>query len=693
MNHPRLARDPLSNTYHLVGLDGDHDSYRIVSTPATEAFKNIAVWTNHEDINPLSPLSKVTTKDLVTINTPLDAENEIPLPDSTSWSQCDTTKPFAVTRIPAIIPLFAGQPITEGPLQDNAVWDSIIIHHEIANIWASAVYDNRLVSATHLNHPELSPPTMITDLDHSSHTFPTTFNPIRGNSSVKTDYLQAFGHLLQKAIPPAIAPPLTPMTPTIASTITPMSSTTAISSWAKTSSDIATWVSCICATGTYDSQGKLLSLTPNSLDPDFSTLLNKSSNQSDLNRSQRHRILNLYKSLPKESFHFAARAINQPLINIPSLNQFFAGHVSPSSSLLDMEMLKTTFNILHFTPSSKTSPDYTDIVSNMRTSDADDIANDGKSTSQTSREAQIGRLIYPSDVISAIASLIPFFRSFVTFNIDNYNESTIPYILHRGLQWIDYLATENFRQLHGTQLCGACRWVAHSLAVPYFQFFADIANEIKNDIIHTLSTPSTLNISYTTLAADRSFLDSLNRLILDVERKSISSFMNPPPSYSYFRGDKEEKICPFTRNIISSKKRTRDDNETPSTNHRTNTRPLPSSHAPQDSSTRTLNTKGFITTTLGSLPNFPRLTAFTPCRNFLISGKACRYTSCFYAHKIFPRDYSPEDCRKVCNYVHNTNGISFTPEAQSCLASQAARATNQPPSPPPPPPHNNPPPS
>ena len=337
--------------------------------------------------------------------------------------------------------------------------------------------------------------------------------------------------------------------------------------------------------------------------------------------------------------------------------------MSTSTALTDMEQLKASWNPLHLHPSVKRSPDYEEVISNIRNTDADDIAKDGKSTTNSSREATLGRLVYPSDIISGIASLIPLFQAFTDIDINNYDATRVPFLVHRGLQWINVLATESFRHLYGSQLREACKWAAHSLATPFFQFFANVANEIKNDILHSSSTPSSLFISQTIATADARFVNSLNQLVLDVDRQSVQSFVLTPVSFSAFRGDKEDRFCPFTRQFISSKSsESSESNRTPRTQR---IEQIPSSEQPARAVPQ--NTKGFIVSTIGGLPHFPRIASFTPCRNWLLAGKSCTFPNCSFAHKTFPKDYSVNDCRTICTYVTGTEGLSFTEDAQRCL--------------------------
>jgi len=234
-------------------------------------------------------------------------------------------------------------------------------------------------------------------------------------------------------------------------------------------------------------------------------------------------------------------------------------------------------------------------------------------------------------VLSGIANL----ESRLSFVVDYSNSSTPkPLLVTWLLQFANLFSSTEFKEFWDKYICSH-PWLAHAMSNQIYVLFSLLAKSASNlNVQQAIQDTNTFPISALQLPI-KAFTSMLNDIHIACSGTSPVSYASKPLSYHEPALNHTKRKLDLESHSSSSTKRV-----------------LPSGSPPN---------RGWIESTRKIM--WPKeLSGKQLCTRFAQLGSSCpNGTNCPYQHKIFPKDFAPNDVDIICRMVDSSSYLKFSP--------------------------------
>jgi len=652
---PKLTYDPVCNpnedTPIISGALGSICSKAIpVSVDAERAFSDAFILVPFTvDIRPHFLAGEVLPTELFVAPDRPDAPLTIP---STDYSE------YSIIRFPLALPKVSGEPILEGPLVDEHVVSSIMNYNATAHAWLE-VHTLLLSRDAAVLSPDLArtldakylPP--LTDSIHMVpfSTIPInilmeTNNPSCLHASVKAlidSQMQTNLKHHQEAHPDQYqtlspSPPPQPR----ATIVTPTHPSTAPSSTPSTESFVFQGIS---LPKKYERPLHTFQALLCSVDEDQNIVLPKLRTpflqcfrQPSAQETSRYALMAMQQHDSERSSNsrdYLLRQITPLHWNQTTVTLFLQAlfHTAPFEE--NKAILKSKISFLTFLPHppESQSPDLQKYLQDNHVEQMQILIGESNENKQklSLHTFHGGMRKTIAHILSGIANL----ESRLSFVVDYSDPSTPkPLLVTWLLQFANLFSSTEFKEFWDKYVCSH-PWLAHAMSNQIYVLFSLLSKSASNLIVQqTIQDTHTFPISALQLPI-KAFTSMLNDIHIACSGTSPVSYASKPLSYQEPSSTQPKRKLDLDSHSSS-----------------TNKRAAPSGSPPN---------RGWIESSRKIM--WPKeLSGKQLCTRFAQLGSSCpNGTNCPYQHKIFPKDFAPEDIDIICRMVDGSTHLKFSP--------------------------------
>jgi len=645
--------DPLEDTPIITGALGSLCSKAIpVSIDAENAFADSYVLVPYTT-NLLPHFSVGSVLPDTLFNTDSDTTPVFTKP-STDYDE------YCIIRLPSVLPKVIGEPILDGPLRDEHVLSSMMNYHATAHAWIDVhklllLGEAKVLQSGSLSTlaPELVPALAPTIRIHHSSTI--TINLLLDNddpsslhcqtkdlihskissyvSKYKEDHPDATFittspvHVPEPIAPVPITPPTQPL-PTPHQVSSESFRIQGITLPKKYERPIYTFQALLCA---LDDDNRMVL-------PTFRPQFLQCFTQSSAQEASRYALMAMQQHDSERSANsrdYLLRQLTPLHWNQTTVTLFLQAlfHTAPFEE--NKNILKSKISFLTFLPHppESQSPDLQKYlldnhVEQMQILVGESNENKQKLNLQTFHGGMRKTI---SHILSGIANL----ESRLSFVVDYSTSQYKPLLVDWLLQLANLFSSVEFKDFWDKYI-PSHPWLAHAMGNQAYVLFALISKSASNlQVLDTIRSTQSLPTSALQLPI-KAFSAMINDIHIACSGTSPVCYATPPLSY-----------------VPISYPQKRKSEQTLSTN--TTHAPLQKRH-----STGSPSNRGWIESTKHIM--WPKeLSGKQLCTRFAQLGSSCpNGRSCPYQHKIFPKEFSPEDIEVICKFVDASPHIKFS---------------------------------
>ena len=353
----------------------------------------------------------------------------------------------------------------------------------------------------------------------------------------------------------------------------------------------------------------------------------------------------------------------------------------------NMESLKKSFSVLTLLAPPGNCDEFDQLQNSSANNELEEMLHQ-----PAERRASVSKTVFIKgrqetldDVIALLANVMILDRFWVTF--DGNDTTTYPYVLRQLSELADVLTTSEFRTFAGT-MKGACPFLAHTLIVNTFNFFAGFIKLAKNPhVVREVKVSQTIDLKGIKVSSliMRNLLEQLQLCVATGSQQNL--FARPPASFAIFcpvlsRGSggnvnfspvgwknhhKSDNMGGNGSSILRSgssresrgatRKRSNSDISLPDQKTRSRNNSFSSANNGADAPLA-----GSIVNITGKKLFFPPGMSQRYCASFLDTNEACKFgDKCNFKHCKFPKDFPSEDIAAMMDLVSKTRGLSWNP--------------------------------